>query len=216
MGIWEAFLNWLRRYISLSFSRCLWILLLAWWWLWWSDIRVFFFLVCFKSIGIGSVRRTNFFDPDFICCVCVFRVMDGWWWWGGHWQPVFQAGNGALTHRSAERWQDFTRQCHHGLPFCHLSLSICMSVCMDVSQSVSLAIFLILWSCILLHFSTIEGCSGGSWSSFISRNTLANICQCFGIVTCEIQMCSSSPFQHVKGLSWKFLQFGTAAPNPSS
>jgi hypothetical protein len=34
MGIWEAFLNWLRRYISLSFSRCLWILLLPWWWLW--------------------------------------------------------------------------------------------------------------------------------------------------------------------------------------
>jgi hypothetical protein len=63
---------------------------------------------------------------------------------GGHWQPVFQAGNGALTHRSAECRQDFTRQCHHGLPLCHLSLSICMSVCMDVSQSVSLAIFLIL------------------------------------------------------------------------
>jgi hypothetical protein len=59
-------------------------------------------------------------------------------------EPVFQAGNGALTHRSAERRQDFTRQCHHGLPFCHLPLSICMSVCMDVSQSVSLAIFLIL------------------------------------------------------------------------
>jgi hypothetical protein len=83
MGIWEAFLNWLRRYISLSFSR------------WFVDFVVslmvimmigylgLFLLVCFKSIGIGSVRRRVFFYPDFIFCVCVFPVMDGWWWWWG-------------------------------------------------------------------------------------------------------------------------------------
>jgi hypothetical protein len=35
-------------------------------------------------------------------------------------QPVFQAGNGAVTNRSSKRREDFTRQRHHGL-----SLSLC-------------------------------------------------------------------------------------------
>ncbi len=50
----------------------------------------------------------------------VFRVMVMVMAGGRDRQPVFQAGNGAVTNRSSKRREDFTRQRHHGL-----SLSLC-------------------------------------------------------------------------------------------
>jgi hypothetical protein len=50
----------------------------------------------------------------------VFRVMVMVMLGGRDRQPVFQAGNGALTNRSSKRREDFTRQRYHGL-----SLSLC-------------------------------------------------------------------------------------------
>ncbi len=57
---------------------------------------------------------------SFVCVSC-----DGYGDAGGRdRQPVFQAGNGALTNRSSKRREDFTRQRYYGL---------CLSLCFWLS-----------------------------------------------------------------------------------